>query len=96
MRHLVFRLRNAELTARPSKCFIGCHKLDSLGHLVSAGRLEPYPDKLKAIADAPRPETKRKVRSFLGLIGLYWRFVPNFSQMAATLTDATKNVSQIE
>ena len=53
LRQLFLRLRNAKLTARPSKCFIGFHKLESLGHLVSDGRLEPNPDKLKAIADAP-------------------------------------------
>ena len=73
--------------------FIGFHKLESLGHLVSDGRLEPNPDKLKAIADAPRPETKRQVRSFFGLIGFYWRFVPNFSQVAVALTDTTKKRS---
>ena len=68
---LFLRLRNTKLTARPSKCFIGFHKLKSLGHLVSDGRLEPNPDQLKAIADAPRPETKRQKRSFLSLIGFY-------------------------
>ena len=88
-RQLFLRLRNAKLTARPSKCFIGFHKLESLGH-GRDGRLRPNPDKLKAIADAPRPETKRQVRSFLGLIGFYRGFVPNFSQVTAALTDTTK------
>ena len=46
--------------------------------------------KIKAIEDAPRPITKRQVKSFLGLIGFYRRFVPNFSHVAAALTDFTK------
>ena len=38
LRQLFLRLRRAKLTARTSKCFIGFHKLESLGHLVSDGR----------------------------------------------------------
>ena len=84
------RLRDANLTARPSKCVFGYPKLESLGHFVSDGRLEPHPEKIKAIEDAPRPITKRQVKSFLGLIGFYRRFVPNFLHVAAALTDFTK------
>lgn len=90
LRQLLLRLRDANLTARPSKCCIGFPKLECLGHMVSEGILEPHPDKIKAIEDAPRPTTKRQVKSFLGLIGFYRRFVPNFSHVAAALTDATK------
>lgn len=90
LRQLLLRLRDANLTARPSKCFFGFPKLECLGHMVSDGRLEPHPDKIKAIEDAPRPATKRQVKSFLGLIGFYRRFVPNFSHVAAALTDLTK------
>ncbi|MCG7875094.1 MAG: RNase H-like domain-containing protein [Candidatus Thiodiazotropha endolucinida] len=87
---LLSRLRSASLTARPSKCFFGFPKLECLGHMVSDGRLEPNPDKVIAIRDAPRPETKRQIKSFLGLIGFYRRFVPSFSHVAAALTDLTK------
>ena len=84
------RLSDANLTARPSKCFFGYPKLECLGHMVSDGRLELHPDKIKPLEDAPRPTTKRQVKSFLGLIGFYRRFVPNFSHVAAALTDLTK------
>lgn len=58
--------------------------------MVSDGRLDPHPDKIRAIEDTSRPTTKRLVKSFLGLIGFYRKFVPHFSHVAATLTDLTK------
>lgn len=55
LRQLLMRLRDANLTARPSKCCFGYPKLECLGHMVSDGRLEPHPDKIRAIEDASRP-----------------------------------------
>ena len=42
---------------------------------------------------APRPETKKQVVSFLGMIGFYGKFVPNFAAKALPLTGLTKKGS---
>lgn len=65
------RLRQANLTAKPSKCEIGQTQLLYLGHIIGEGILKPAIEKLKAVEDAPRPSTKKEVRSFLGLLGYY-------------------------
>ena len=52
--------------------------------------MKPKPDKLKAIEQAERPTTKTQVKSFLGLLGYYRKFVPHFATTAAPLTDCTK------
>ena len=90
LRELFTRLRNAKLTAKPSKCSIGYDHIECLGHLVGKNRLFPHPNKVKAIEDAARPETKHQIKSFLGLVGFYQKFIPNFSHVAAPLTDLTK------
>ena len=88
--NLFHRLKEAGLTAKPSKCFIGYESLECLGHVLGHDRLQPHPDKVKAITEAPRPVTKRQVKSFIGLVGYYRQFIPNFAVKAAPLTDLTR------
>ncbi len=45
---------------------------------------------MEAVRAAPRPSTKTQVRAFLGLAGYYRCFIPNFSSLAAPLTDLTR------
>ncbi|GFW82485.1 retrovirus-related Pol polyprotein from transposon 297 [Trichonephila clavipes] len=45
---------------------------------------------IKAIADFPLPSTKTQVRYFLGLVGYYSQYIPNYSTIASPLTDALK------
>lgn len=44
-------------------------------------------DKVEAIRRSPRPKTKKEMRSFLGLVGWYRRFIPNFASIATPLTN---------
>jgi len=88
---LVFQeLRNAKLTARPSKCSFGFSELEFLGHIAGRGVIKPVQDKVASIKHFPIPKTKKNVRSFLGLIGFYRKFIPNFADIAVPLTDLTK------
>lgn len=90
LRVLLIRLRNAHLTAKPGKCSIAYGSLECLGHFVGDDKLKPHPDKVRVIQEAPRPVTKKQVRSFLGLVGFYRKFIPNFACIAVPLTDLTK------
>jgi transposase InsO family protein len=84
------RVRKANMTARPSKCYVGYDKVEFLGHVVGNGQLQPNPSKLEAIRDAPRPQTKTQLRSLLGLLNYYRSFIPNFAAIASPLTDKTR------
>ena len=81
---------SAKLTAKPSKCFIGCSSIECLGHNIVGQTVRPQEDNIRAIREPARPRTKRQMKSFLGLEGLYRRFITSFSSIASPLTDLTK------
>lgn len=83
-------LRTAGLTAKASKCRLGLEEANYLGYTVGRGCVRPQASKVEAIATWPRPETKKQVRTFLGLVGYYRQFVPDFASLAAPLFDLTK------
>ena len=90
LRDFFARVRRAGLTLRPTKCQIGEPGIDFLGHKISDGMIQPRAEKIEKIAGASRPETKKQIRSYLGLIGYYQKFIPNFASIAAPLTELTK------
>ena len=84
------RFRDADMTVKPSKCVIGARKVDFLGPNVGDGMVGLHNDNVEKIKYADRPQTKRDVRSFLGLTGYYCDYIPHYAAIAAPLTDLTK------
>ena len=90
LKQVLQRLRECKLNARPSKCKIAMTSVDFVGHKVGGDKIQPREALVQAIERFPRPQTKKQVKSFIGLAGYYRKFVPNFSERAAVLTDLTK------
>ena len=61
------RLRSAKLTVKPSKYLIGYGSIECLGHNIVDQTVRPQEDKIQAIRDATRPQTKCQMKSFYGL-----------------------------
>ena len=87
---LFSRLAQAGMTIRPSKCVFGADSIDFLGHQLQQGLIGLHEDNVAKIRKAPRPTTKKQVRSFMGLAGYYRDFIPNFAAVAAPLSDLTR------
>ena len=57
-----------------------------LGHIVSCKGLEVDKAKIEVIQNLPLPSTVRDLRSFLGHVGLYKRFIQDFAKVSKPLT----------
>ena len=90
VRNVLDRLKSYGLTARPSKILTGFQSLEFLGHVVGSGVLRPDESKTEKILQVSTPTTKKQVRSLLGLLSFYRRYIPGFASVAAPLTDLTK------
>lgn len=83
-------VRQARLTMKPSKCFLGYNNVQFLGHDLGGGELKMEMDKVDRLLHAPIPITKTDVKSFIGLASYYRKFIPDFAVVIQPLTDLTK------
>ena len=91
-----WKLEEAGLKLKPSKCELFQRQLAYLGHVFSAKGVATNEGKIKAIKNWPTPTNVTEVRSFLGFAGYYCRFIPKFVQVAHPLHELTlgKNVGK--
>ena len=59
--------------------------VEYLGHRISSEGIYPTAEKLRAIKDAPAPQNTQQLRSFIGLINYYGKFLPNLASRLAPL-----------
>ena len=56
-----------------------------LGHQIDSNGLSPVPEKVRAVKGAPTPRNVSELKSYLGLLTYYSKFLPNLSCSSPTL-----------
>ena len=90
LKKLLGRLKTANLTLQPEKCHFLGKEITYLGHVITQNGVKPDPRKIEAVKNFPLPKTRKNIKQFLGLIGYYRRFIPDFAKLAKPLTFLTK------
>ena len=83
MRLVLSKLQEVGLKLSKSKCTWFTEQVEYLGYRIDANGIHPTDDKLKAIKDAPAPKDVSQLKSYLGLLNFYRKFIPK----AATLLE---------
>ena len=85
LQHLLKRLENKSLRCRKSKCLFAQPRIEYLGHVLTSNGIAKSP-KVDAVIAMPPPRDVASLRSFLGSVQFYSKFLPsNFSTFAEPL-----------
>ena len=90
------RLTDEGYYAHPDKCEFFQKEVSFLGHVVSEKGVAVQQHKVASVSNWPQPRNKKDVRAFLGLTGYYRKFIPEYSAIAAPLTDLTRETVKFE
>ena len=86
---LLERARQVNLKLNKSKVKLRQAEVKFMGHVISKGGLKPDPDKVTAIKNMPKPESKSEVLTLLGFVNYLSKFLPKLSEVSAPLRELT-------
>lgn len=90
------RLKKHNLKLQPSKCFFLRREICYLGHIISSDGVRPDPSKIEVIEKFPKPQNPKEIKSFLGFVGYYRRFIKNFANLAEPLNNLLRKETQFD
>ncbi len=73
------RIEEAGLRLNRAKCSFLKPRIEYLGHIIDQQGLHPTDEKIASLKEAPTPKNVTRLRSFLGIINYYSKFLPNLS-----------------
>ena len=91
LRRLETNLRRLEIdihlctSLKKDKCAFLLPQVEYLGHEISQKGLHPTKEKVRAIVEAPAPQNITQLKSCLGMLNYYSKFLPNLSTLLAPL-----------
>jgi RNase H-like domain found in reverse transcriptase/Reverse transcriptase (RNA-dependent DNA polymerase) len=80
-------LRQANVQLKSSKCNLFQERIVFLGHELSPGRMRMPAEKCRAVDEMRVPKSQSDIRSFLGLCGVYRRYVRDFVATSSPLSN---------
>ena len=87
LQEVLKRLHSHGFRLKKSKCVFLGKAVEYLGHQIDATGIHPTVDKLVAIYDAPSPQNITELRSYLGLLNYYGKFVPHLATLVQPLNE---------
>ena len=85
------RLESTGLRLKLSKCQFMQPTVEYLGYRIDAQGLHAIEKKVETIRNAPAPENQQQLRSFLGMINYYSKFISNYSTITHPLNELLKD-----
>ncbi len=91
LRRVFSALKEHGLTCKPTKCQFGMTRLKYLGHVIGSGSVSVPEHRMSDMKEFVRPVTRKQLRSFLGAISYYCRFIEGFHRWSSILSPHTSS-----
>ncbi|XP_020266248.1 uncharacterized protein LOC109841713 [Asparagus officinalis] len=95
LRLALHTMREHQLYVKFSKYEFWLSEVRFLGHIINREDIVVDPAKVEAVVDWEPPKTVSEIRSFLGLVRYYRKFIQDFSKITTSLTRLTKKGAQL-
>lgn len=92
LREVMQRLDEVGLRLNLSKCKVRKDSVEYLGHSVSGKGVAPLEEKVSALMEM-KPTTVTELRTMLGMVQYYARFIPNLASLTQPLREIIKSHS---
>ena len=87
---------NNKLKINIEKCKFFQEEVELLGHILSSKGIKPIPEKVRVITNWIPPKNISQLRSFLGAVGYYRKFIKNFALIAKPLFKLLKKGAEFK
>lgn len=81
------KLEKQGLVVNRRKCLFGASSIEYLGHIIGNGTISVDKKNVEAVNSWPSPQNVSQVKSFLGLINYFRKFIHKISIVTKPLTD---------
>ncbi|GBN73575.1 Retrovirus-related Pol polyprotein from transposon opus [Araneus ventricosus] len=88
------RLEQYSLRINLEKSVMGVNQLEFLGYMITAEGSKTLPEKVNVILNYRLPETIHELRTFLGLINFYRRYIKDAAKNQAVLHEYLKGTKK--
>lgn len=96
LKEIFRKLQEYNLKVQPDKCEFLKRETEFLGHIVTTDGIKPNPRKIDAILKMPLPKTHKEIKSFLGMVGFYRKFINNLSKITKPMTVCLRKGKRVE
>ena len=90
------RAEDFGITLNREKCEFGVDEIEFYGYRFTKDGLKPTVEKVRAVKDSKRPETKEAVKSFLGMVGYLSKFIDKYASITGPLRKLTERDVKFE
>jgi len=90
LEEVLARLRTHGIRVKSSKCTFFQDSVEYLGHKITSKGLHTATMEVDAVRLAPAPKNQHELRSFLGLLHYYGKFIPNLATLIYPLNSLLK------